>query len=169
MNVLKFSLMFIAILQFLRQIAQMIMLGWNYFEVHEAYENLWRGIKYILILLMLWLPYDHHNICHINRGIAAFTLVASWHEFFLELSKHPHLFVLRRSLAMFAKVSFTFSRYFITYAYLGISFACGFYFIMHQDYSIPTEGNKAYYYNTQWSSIFKVSKICALKNRNSSC
>ena len=158
MNVLTFSLMSIVILQFLRQLGQMRILGWDYFEKHEAYENLWRAIKYILTLLILWLPYELHNICRINRGIAAFTLVASWHEFFLGLSKHPHLFVLRRSLAMFAKVAFTFSRYFITYAYLGISFACGFYLIMHQDYSIPTEDNEAYYYNTTWSSLFKVSK-----------
>ena len=147
----------------------MIMLDWDYFEGQEAYENLRKGINFILILLMLWLSDNHLNICRIKRGIAAFTLVGSWHEFFLALSKHPHLFFLRRSLAMFMKVLVTFSKYFIIYAYLVISFACGFYIIMHQDYSIPKEGNEdteTYYYNGTWRSLIKVSR--RIHNRNSS-
>ena len=141
----------------------MIMLGWDYFEGHEAYENLWKGINYILILIMLWLPDDLLNNCPKKRGIAAFILVSSWHMFFKALSKHPHLFFLRRSLAMITKVFITFSKYFITYAYIVMTFACGFYIIMHQDYLIPIEGTnedtETYYYNGTWRSLVKVNKI----------
>ena len=44
-----------------------------------------------------------------------------------------------------------------------MTFACGFYIIMHQDYLIPIEGTnedtETYYYNGTWRSLVKVNKI----------
>ena len=107
----------------------------DYVFGHDWFENLMQLTQICLVisLLVLWLP-GYEDYIESKTYLASFSLVLTWHEFFVTISKHPKLFHLRRSLAMMNQVFQTFSIYMFEYAYLFVSFAFGFYIIfLHQE------------------------------------
>ena len=107
-------------------------------DVFMSMKNWIQILNLIMIFLIIWLP---NNSCDIKRQLAAFVLVFSWTDFAITLLKfqHPIIAIVNVHAFMLQEVFKSFLKFTFLYLPLILSFAFGFYIMLHNDYDEKDE------------------------------